>query len=251
MTPPHQIETHTTNRWTSESGVSTKAPSRCQTLPNPGATTPYEVSVPPVEIVMRKMGNESPRCKWYILLLGSMWHIFLDEIGLQYSTWTYCVRYTCVIWTPVFLGAAVLSGEDGDAFRFQGPEPISGFDSHQSRAALRRGHSCWRKWTGHILNIRKNAGLIWRKLPFQAKVMLLEIFVIHEWITLQVSKAVGKSMCPSLSRFRQSWGKMGKDLSEDWRCEFYNKSFSTVIDPELSTDMVFKDSSFKRKMLSF
>ena len=45
--------------------------------------------------------------------------------------------------------------------------------------------------------------------------------------------------------------KMGKDLSEDWRCEFYNKSFSTGIDPELSTDMVFKDSSFKRKMLSF
>ena len=120
------------------------------------------------KLVMRKMGNESPRCKWYILLLGSMWHIFLDEIGLRYSTWTYCVRYTYVIWTPFLLGALfsqvnmVMHFASENLWHsfctftsiFQGPEPISGFDSHQSRAALRRGHSCWRKWTGRILNIR-------------------------------------------------------------------------------------------------
>lgn len=169
LTPPHQTKTHTTNRWNPESGVSTKAPSRCQTLEQPHL---MKSQCHLWKLVMRKMGNESPRCKWYILLLGSMWHIFLNKIGLQYSTWTSCVRYTYVIWTPVFLGAAVLSGEDGDAFRFQGPEPISRFDSHQSRAALRRGHSCWRKWTGHILNIRgKTQVSYWRKLPFQAKLL--------------------------------------------------------------------------------
>lgn len=64
-----------TNRWNSESGVSTKPPSRCQTLEQPHL---MKSQCHLWKLVMRKMGNESSRCKCYILLLGSMWHTFLD-----------------------------------------------------------------------------------------------------------------------------------------------------------------------------
>ena len=180
------------------------------------------------KLVMRKMGNESPRCKCYILLLGSMWHTFLDGIGLQYSTWTYCVRYTYVIWTPVFFGCCcslrwkmVMHFASRDPSQFQGSIHIKAAllfaaDIHVGE----NGQAI--SWTSGIWS----AGLIYGG-SYLSKLRYAALNIRDSWVNNLASFESSRKIDVSpLRPERAIVSKMGNDLSEDWLCEFYNKSFS-------------------------